>query len=183
MAHDFTTGAPLPRLGAAVLLIAGLTAAPLVAHAQNLVQDPNFANGFNDYVDVCCDVTTMPGPNGNEAVLPGGSNLSQLIPTTPESLYLISFMASFTGPGTYTASFGDVTFTENPNQPGMFSFSATATQGSTLLNFATTTDSNTEFLSNLDVEAAPAPVPGDGALSVCVLLGVLAIRRLRGSLA
>jgi hypothetical protein len=47
----------------------------------------------------------MPTDNGEVAVLPGGSTISQIIPTSPATLYLVSFLASFTGPGTYTATY------------------------------------------------------------------------------
>ncbi len=151
------------------------------AQAQNLVQDPNFTNGFNAYTNVCCDVTTIPGDKGATAVLPGGSMLSQIIPTSAESLYLVSFMASFTGPGTYTASFGNFTFQEDYTKPGLFSFTAPATGSDTTLTFATSGDSNTEYLSNLGVElqGAPAPTPGTGILSFCVMAAALGVHRLR----
>jgi hypothetical protein len=169
---------------AGLLIAAGLMAVPDLAQAQNLVQDPNFTNGFNAYTNVCCNVTTMPGEKGSVAVLPAGSTISQIIPTSAETLYIVSFMASFTGPGFYTASFGDVTFQEDYTKPGLFSFTAPAFGSNTTLTFATNSDSSTEYLSNLDVQAegAPAPTPGTGILSFCALVAAVAIHRRRGAL-
>jgi hypothetical protein len=166
---------------ASLLIAAGLMAASDRAQAQNLVQDPNFTNGFNAYTNVCCNVTTIPGDKGSIAVLPGGSTLSQLIPTSADSLYLVSFFANFSGPGTYIANFGNVTFQEDATKPGLFSFTATASGSSTALNFFTSGNSNTEFLSNLDVElqGAPAPVPGTGIVSFCAIFAALALHRVR----
>jgi hypothetical protein len=169
---------------ACLLIAAGLMAVPDLAQAQNLVQDPNFTNGFNAYTNVCCNVTTMPGEKGAVAVLPAGSTISQIIPTSAETMYIVSFMASFTGPGFYTASFGDVTYQEDYTKPGLFSFTAPAFGSNTTLTIATNSDSSTEYLSNLDVQAegAPAPTPGTGILSFCALVAAVAIHRRRGAL-
>ena len=59
----------------------------------------------------------------------------------------------------------------------------TATGTSTDLVFTAVTGA--EGLTALDVEAAPAPMPGSGAASIVVLLSVLAfgaIRKRRGAL-
>jgi hypothetical protein len=155
----------------AMAIIFGVSAS---AQAQNLVQDPNFTNGFADYTNVCCDVTTMPGQNGNIAVLPGGSTISQVIPTTPSSIYVISFVASFTGPGSYKAYFGDNSLYEPYTTPGMFAFSAPATGNNTTLSFITDTSGGTEYLSNLDVQpaGAPTPVPGAGLWSLALIVAL-----------
>ena len=167
---------------ALAILLGVAVAAP--ARAQNLVTDPNFIKGFNAYTNVCCNVTTMLVGDSRVAVLPGGSTFSQVIATSSVTSYLVSFVASFTGPGTYTASFGNTVFHEDPTLPGTFSFVAPGLDTSSTLTFSTTGDSSTEYLSNLDVEAQPAPLPAPGAgiLSFGMLLAGLAARRLRSRL-
>ena len=156
----------------------GLVASPDRAQAQNLVQNPDFTNGFTDYT-VCCNVTTMPDGNGGiEAVLPLGSTLTQAIATTPNTTYMISFIAAFTNSGTYTASFGNGSLIERPTSAigaATYTFTGLATSATTNLMFTTGDNNGTEYLSFLDVgpQGAPAPLPGAGLPSIAVALIVL----------
>jgi hypothetical protein len=174
---------------AASLAVTGsfITIDPAVA--QNLVTNPNFDNGLDGYTSTgFVGVYTYYG--SNNALLCDSAcgyttlaTLTQSIATTPGQSYLVSFLASFY-PGTYTASFGTGSFTHQGTSQDIqtafpFSFTGTATGTSTDLTF---TSDGATALDNLDVESAPAPVPGSGALSVVAGLGALgglAVRRSR----
>ncbi|HEX4507839.1 MAG TPA: hypothetical protein VH722_19085 [Alphaproteobacteria bacterium] len=181
---------------------AGL-AVPRPALAQNLVQDPNFFNGLADYQTVgdvqAFDLPYAPQPPGgysdsnpNVAVLygPGGGGdvpamVTQSIATVPNAVYLVTFAINF-DPGitdSLLASFGTGSFSLNPTvEPdglATYSFTGKATATATDLTF--TADSGAMLVTELDVEAGPAPVTGGGILSFACLLAGLAFRQMRRS--
>jgi hypothetical protein len=174
---------------AASFVVMGWFVAAGPAFAQNLVTNPNFDNGLNGYTSTgFVGVYTYYG--SNNALLCDSAcgyttlaTLTQSIATTPGQSYLVSFLASFY-PGTYTASFGTGSFTHQGTSQDIqtafpFSFTGTATGTSTDLTF---TSDGATALDNLDVESAPAPIPGGGGLSVIAGLGGLgwlAVRRAR----
>jgi hypothetical protein len=106
------------------------------------------------------------------AVLPLGSTLTRAIATAPDSQYLVSLVASFTGSGSYMGSFGTGSLTEDYTMPGTFSFTGFATGTSTNLTFRTGDNNGSEYPANLDgqLESAPAPTPGARLLSACLVL-------------
>jgi hypothetical protein len=188
---------------ATVIVFAGF-AGPRQALAQNLVQDPNFFNGLADYQTtgevVSLNVSFGPTPpNGgdgtNTAVLygpgvegpngvgDGPATVSQAIATVPNTVYLVTFSVNFDPDTTdaLIASFGNGTFPLNPTvEPSglaTYSFTGRATGTSTELAFAT--DDGADLITELEVEAGPAPVTGGGVLSFGAILAGLAIRRMR----
>ena len=170
-------------LTALVLLMGALHS----AHAQNLVQNPNFTDGFNGYTvtgtnnRLDTQYTDAAGDSLFTVVLVAPASLSQTIATTPGVTYMVSFLGIF-DPGAYTYTFGTGSLTLNGSsgcctygQP--FTFTGTATGTSTILNF--TANGGAEGFTSLDVEAAPAPLPGAGALSLIVGLAFLAVGAMR----
>jgi hypothetical protein len=184
------TRASLRAAALAVALgIAGWLGAAGSASAQNLVTNPNFDSGLDGY-----SANGFVGVYGyyspTNALLCASScgystlaTLTQSIVTTPGTSYMVSFLASFY-PGNYTASFGTGSFSHQGTSQDIttafpFSFTGTATGTSTDLTF---TSDGAIALDNLDVESAPAPIPGGGGLSVIAGLGGLgwlAVRRAR----
>lgn len=168
----------------ALVAVAGSVVSLDRAQAQNLVQNPDFTTGFT-YYTVCCNVTTQPDGNGGViAILPLGSTLSQAIATTPNSTYIVSFIASFTNSGTYTATFGNGSLIERPTSatnPATFTFSGLATSATTSLTFTTGDNNGIEHLSNLDVglQGAPAPTLGAGFPSIAAALIALSWTSIR----
>jgi len=162
------------RVGVAMLLgLLGPALMPHSAGAQNLVQNPNFTDGLNGYT-ACCNVTTSSDFGGvTAAILPAGSTLTQSIATTPDTLYTISFLATF-NPGFYSVTFGSGSFSHLGGEGeccafSPFSFTGTATGTTTDLTFFDNADTQGERLTGLDVEGppgAPAPVAGAGGLSL-----------------
>ena len=175
-----------PVTVAAVLAVIASVFAALSASAQHLGSNPTFDNQLTGYTTTgFVGVYTYYGTNN--ALLCDTScgyttlaTLTQAIATTPGQSYLVSFLASFY-PGTYTATFGTGSFshqgaTQAIGTPYAFSFTGTATGTVTDLTF---TSDGATALDNLDVEAAPAPLPGGGQLSILAALGWFAIRRRR----
>jgi hypothetical protein len=156
------------------------------AHAQNLVQNPDFANELNGYT-VSGEGTPTFASYGdadsnlhNTVVFNEGISITQSIQTTPGVFYMISFLGA-SEPGSYITTFGDGSLTSAGDAacctltPSMFFGKASGT--STDLTF--TAASGTEAITALDVEAAPAPVTGAGILSFCVAFAGLAFHRMR----
>ena len=170
---------------ALALSAVGFLAAPS-AQAQNLVQNPNFLNGLSGYQSLGTpfNIQTTQNPNFNLAVLAPGSILTQSIQTNIGVNYLISFYTSFANTAMFHdqlfASFGDGGVTldsQSGATAGLYSFSATATDTTSTLRFGEGTG-GVNLLTALDVEAAPAPVPGAGMLSaIAALAGLLGIGR------
>jgi hypothetical protein len=177
-------------LAAAITLATAFVSLQL-AQAQNLVQNPSFADGGGSFIGYSTNATSLGYFNGNYAAnLSAGDYLTQTIATTPDATYIISFMATFegSGPADYNVSFGSGSLdytnaTGCCNQLAPFSFSATATGATTDLTF-TNAQSPPESITALDVEAAPAPLPGAGAPSLfaaLLALTVAGLRRVRGA--
>ena len=171
------------------------------SHAQNLVQNPDFFNGLTDYTTTATSdqnvfATTFPGgptnPDGGTNAAEGMLSeagapavISQSLTTTPGAIYLVTF-AYAVEPGTtdaLTVTFGNQTrtltsSTSDGNTPfDILSFTATATSPNTPLTFTGT--EGAFAVSELDVEAAPAPVAGGGAVSFCLIAAGFAIRQFR----
>jgi hypothetical protein len=155
--------------------------APCTAQAQNLVQNPLFVDGLNGYQSTGSMIITQTTqtPGVSIAILFPGSLLTQAIQTNINATYLVKFFTSFVNPGTQDdvlfASFGNNGIrldSAKGDVPGVFSFTATATDSQSILRF--NEGSGLTVITALDVEAAPAPVPGAGGLSFLAGLGVLA---------
>jgi hypothetical protein len=151
------------------------------AQAQNLVQNPVFFDGLNGYESTGSLITTPATmtPGVNIAILAPGSILTQSIQTNINATYLVKFFTAIINPQTMRdvlfASFGDSAITidsANGDMNSLYSFTATATGSNSTLRFAE--DSGFTGITGLDVEAAPAPVPGAGGLSFLVGLAALA---------
>ncbi len=188
---------------AACILAAGMIAAPR-AQAQNLVLDPNFFQAFQFYQTTglvqAINVPFGPTPpqqggtNSAELIGPGGpgspstsATVTQSITTTPNSTYMVTFAITL-DPNTvdgFTATFGDGTkmLTQSPsNGQGfdLFTFTGNSSARGTTTDLTFTVDSGAVVISELDVEAGPAPVTGGGLLSAGVaILGFAAQRRRR----
>lgn len=157
--------------------MAALAAAALLsqpAHAQNLVENPDFSEGNGSFDGYTTNANSFAYiDNMYLAVLDPGDFLTQSIATTPGVTYLTSFVATFPGqtPGTFTTSFGPGNLTYS-NATGCctltpFSFSSSPDGSSTDLTF-TNDGPASEYVGQLDVEAAPAPIPGAGASSLAI---------------
>jgi hypothetical protein len=176
----------LSLAAACTLTLAAAFGAAPGARAQNLVQDPNFANGFQNYTLSGTGGSTnglFSDSNGNSlqtAVLYAPESLSQTITTTPGASYMISFLATF-DPGIYTYNFGSGILTLDGSTGcctlRQFSFTGIASGKTTDLIFSAS--QGAEAFTSLDVEAAPAPLPGSGALSVMAALTALAFGAIR----
>jgi hypothetical protein len=171
------------------------------AHAQNLVQNPDFFNGLSGYAT--SGNVTAANFGGGPTTTPGGTNvgegdgptpgnatadaiINQTLTTTANTTYLVTFSYAVQ-PGitdSMTASFGNTsqTFTSSKCDGSTCldkaSFSATSGKGTT----TTLTFDGTEgafLVSELDVQAGPAPVTGGGILSFGVVIAGLAARHMR----
>jgi hypothetical protein len=148
------------------LTVAALAAAALLsqpAHAQNLVENPDFSEGNGSFDGYTTNANSFAYiDNMYLAVLDPGDFLTQSIATTPGVTYLTSFVATSFGPGnlTYSNATGCCTLTP-------FSFSSSPDGSSTDLTF-TNDGPASEYVGQLDVEAAPAPIPGAGASSLAI---------------
>jgi hypothetical protein len=163
--------------------------APRTAQAQNLVQNPLFVDGLNGYQSTgsMINTQTTQTPGVSIAILFPGSLLTQAIQTDINATYLVKFFTSFVNPGSMRdvlfASFGNNGITldsGNGDVSGIFSFTATATDSQSILRF--NEGAGLTVITALDVEAAPAPLPGAGGLSFLAGLAALAgvaIRRRR----
>jgi len=175
-------------LTAAAVAVAALLASIQPASAQNLVQNPDFSANNGSFDGYTTNAQSFGFFEGTYAANLGTGNfLSQTITTIPETTYLVTFLATFGGqsPASFTASFGTGSLTYS-NATGCcsfapFSFTATATGKSEDLLF-TVGEGGNEFITDLSVEAAPAPIPGTGAPSLLLgffILSAAAIQKLR----
>jgi hypothetical protein len=170
-------------------IVVGVVFAPQSAQAQNLVQNPLFVDALSGYQSLgsMINTQTTQTPGVSIAILFPGSVLTQSIGTTIGTQYMVSFFTSFANPTSQHdvlfASFGDGGITLDSAQGatnGVFRFSATATDTTSVLRFAEGPGVN--VLTALDVQAGPAPIPGAGGLSCLTGLAALAgvaIRRRR----
>jgi hypothetical protein len=173
------------------LVLAALAAVPGQASAgANLVQNGGFETGDlsswtevgnTGYAAVGCggapagDCQAFFGPVGS----PGG--ISQSLATTAGGMYAISFIFNSDGgtPGAFEVDFGGQTLLNMANPPAAgnqsFSFDATATTASTVLQFQFQDD--TGFLSLDAVQVSSVPEPSSLVLMGAGLLGLAAARR------
>jgi hypothetical protein len=191
-------GAVIAALFTAVLI------SPPRAEAQNLVQNPDFFNGLTGYTtsaDTFQNVNATDFPGGPTNPTAGGTNaavgivstagddatIAQSLTTAPNTLYMVTFAYAI-DPSTadsFTVAFGNAhhtytTSTSDGSNPfEVVTFMARSGTGrSTTLTFD---GSEGGFaVSELDVEAAPAPVCGGGIASASVMLAGWAVRRRRG---
>jgi len=154
---------------ALVAVFAGSVFAPRAAHAQNLVQNPVFVDGTNGY-SVTGMITVMPtqNPNFYLAKLFPGALITQTVNTNPDTLYTVSFFAAFTPTNNllniYFGNGGSLQLSSAAGSTnGIYSFSALSSGDSSVLGFSE--GGGVNLISALDVEAAPTPLPGSGALS------------------
>ncbi len=189
---------PLTRL-AAVGAFAALLAQPQSAAAQNLVLDPNFGKGLDDYsTSYNATPTTMNGMTGVDLFDPnGGSAYVEQYPLSSAysagTTYIFTFLAAALNsdaPTELIASFGpncvgdceNTDFDQTTSNTGLtqYSFSATAQDSGSVSYLYVETDGGAgAFVTGLDLEAAPAPIPGGGLLSFGVLLAGLAVHGVR----
>ena len=171
-------------IGCAALALAAFSAAPRYARAQNLVQNPDFFDGLTDYTTTADSEENVFSTDfgGGPTNPTGGTNaaegdvstspavISQSLTTTPNTLYLVTF-AYAVDPDTndsFTVAFGNqtrtfTTSTSNGSTPfDVISFTATSSSADSTLTFTGT--EGAFAVSELDVEAGPAPVAGGGAL-------------------
>ena len=178
--------APLAMLGA----LAVMFTAAQPAQAQNLVQDPNFSAGLTYYQSPYGDSfdatpTIYDGMTGVElsGSATGYVHQTPVVGYTSGVTYLFTLLAAAIDsnqPSTIYFGFGPTcacqnsTFDQNTALT-QFSVSGTAdsSSGSYLYIEASGGDA---FVTGLDFEAAPAPIPGAGILSFAVLLAGLAMR-------
>ena len=168
-----------------LIFLLGLAGMAMPAYAQNLVQNPNFANGLTGYTTTGATNVTPVGPT-NVAFFPSaGDSISQSIATSPGTLYMVSFLAAF-DPGiadTALASFGSGSLPFSfvaqgaTGQTASYSFTGTADGSTTAFSFVNQTGES--YITNLDVEAAPAPVVGGGSASVLFGSGLLMLALIR----
>ena len=187
-------------VAAAMVLV---VAVPHRADAQNLVQNPDFFNGLTGYtssgsvfatsfVGGPANTQNPQGTNSAEGDGPGAADtsvpavLTQALTTTPNTTYLVTFSYALE-PGindSLTVSFGNSseTFTTSKSDGSTpfdtVSFLAKSnSRGTTDLTFTAT--EGAFAVSELDVEAGPAPVTGGGILSFGIVIAGLAARRIR----
>jgi len=185
----------------AALVLGAFSAASRHAQAQNLVQNPNFFNGLTDYTttadsDENVFASSFPGGPTNPAE--GGTNaaegdvsdttpavISQSLTTMPNTLYLVTFAYAVdpSSADSLTVTFGNQTKTfttsiSNGSTPfDVVSFTATSSSADSTLTFTGT--EGAFAVSELDVEAGPAPVAGGGALSFALIAAGFAGRQFR----
>jgi hypothetical protein len=184
----------------AALVLGAFSAAPRHAQAQNLVQNPNFFDGLTDYTttadsDENVFASSFSGGPTNPAE--GGTNaaegdvsgapavISQSLTTTTNTLYLVTF-AYAVDPETadsFTVTFGNQTRTyttsvsDGSSPFDVVSFTAKSSSPASVLTFTGT--EGAFAVSELDVEAGPAPVAGGGTLSFGLIAAGFAGRHFR----
>jgi hypothetical protein len=192
----------LCRCIASAALAAGALLTASFAQAQNLVQNPDFFDGLTGYATTAdsdqnviarnfLGGPTSPTEDGNNSAegflseTGAPSMISQSLTTTPGTIYLVTF-AYAVEPGltdSFTATFGNQTrtFTSSVSDGDtpfdIASFTARSTSAKTALTFTGT--EGAFAVSDLDVEAGPAPVTGGGVLSFCLIAAGLAVRHFR----
>jgi hypothetical protein len=159
------------------------------AHAQNLVQNPDFSEGDGSFDGYNTNANSFAYfDNMYLAVLDPGDFLTQSIATTPGVTYVASFVATFPGqtPGTFTTAFGpgNLTYSNATGCCSLTPFSFTSNPDGSNTNLTFTNDGPaSEYVGQLDVEAAPAPIPGAGASSLAIgalgLAGAMIMKRRR----
>ena len=182
----------LPLLVGSAVVLAGLATLPERASALgvNLVQNGGFETGdLGGWTEVgntgYGGVTCGGAPEGDcEAFFgPIGSlgGISQDIATTAGGEYAISFVFNSDGgtPGAFEVDFGSQTLLSLANPPAAgdqtFTFDASATEASTLLQIQFQDDSGFMFLD--DVRVSAVPEPASVVLMGLGLLGLAASRR------
>jgi len=188
-------------LVAAALTLGAFSATLRHAQAQNLVQNPNFFDGLTDYTTTADSddnvfANTFSGgptnPTGGTNSVEGAVStpgvpavISQSLTTTPDTIYLVTFAYAVEPDVTdsFTVTFGNQTKTYTSSTSDgetpfdVISFTATSTSANSALTFTGT--EGAFAVSELDVEAGPAPVAGGGALSFCLIAAGFAVRHFR----
>ncbi len=184
-----------PRL--AVIIALGAFSMPMSsASAQNLVEDPNFVDGL-EYYQYNNNATPTTMANGINGVDLGPNALVEQYPLTSAytagTTYIFTFMAAAlnaSDPTTLIASFGpncigdceDAVFQQTTSNTALTQYSFTATgqdPASESYLYVETSGDGSAFVTGLDLEAAPAPIPGGGVLSLGALLAGLAFHAIR----
>ena len=176
------------RSGVATLVFAVL-ALYGQARAQNLVSNPNFGNGRIGFSGASVQAATYQGMTAAFISQQNGYIQRYPLATTPGVSYIFTFLAaavssqvSFTADlGPTTQSLGYATLFEPAGLSSVFTrYTVTGTVTSNQTYAFVQTDSPSGlYITDFDVEPAPAPTIGGGLLSVFALAGGLAFRRLR----
>jgi hypothetical protein len=192
---------------ALVIAAAALFAVGEPAKAQNLVSDPYFANGVpeNGYTDSSGNTYYASGAtagtfDGVTGLFLSGSEYGyfEIAPLAAYNSngvnYALTFLAAAVNPDTYSpvyAQFGSTTdngscgggcaaLTQSLNSTALTQLSLTgtsATGGGYL--YVQGYGGGDVFVTDLNFEPAPAPLPGAGLLSLGALVAGLAFHRLR----
>jgi len=183
------------RSGAALLVsaFAVLTAGALPgqARAQNIVSNPDFANGLLGFSGASVQAATYQGMTA--ALITQQNGYIQRFPltTTPGVTYLFTFLAAavsdqvsfiaYLGPSQGQSGYEQLFVPAGIS--GVFTrytLTGTLTDSETYALVQTASPGGL-YVTDFDVEPAPAPTPtiGGGALSVLAMLAGLAIRRRR----
>jgi hypothetical protein len=183
---------PAPLFKAAFALLCCLSFCG-AARAQNLVQNPDFANGLQGYISTGATAATFLGQTA-AFISPKYGNIQATVPTTTGVDYIFTFLAASLTPASPTSFFG--VFTVNGQDEifqqatgtgyTQFSLSGAATGASTMV-LVQTNDAGGLYLTSLDVqtapgtglESAPAPAMGAGMMSFCALVFAVRIHRKR----
>jgi hypothetical protein len=184
---------------AAVGVFAALLAQPQSAAGQNLVQDPNFGNGLDDYSpNYNATPTTMNGMTGVDLFDPnGGAAYVEQYPLSSAysagTTYIFTFLAAAlnsAAPTELIASFGpncvgdceNTSLDQTISNTGLtqYTFSATAQDSGSVSYLYVETDGGAgAFVTGLDLEPAPAPIPGGGLMSFGALAAGLTVYGVR----
>jgi hypothetical protein len=188
-------------LSAMLVAVSVMFAAAQPARAQNLVQDPNFSAGLTYYQNPYgfssgATATTNNGMTG--VTLTGGSAYGYveqypIVGYTSGVTYIFTFLAAAIKPdqpATIYAGFDPSCSTDGCNSDAslaqttssttltQFTVTGTATNSSGSYFYIEADGGGDAFVTGLNFEAAPAPVPGAGIMSFVFLLAGLATRRI-----
>jgi MYXO-CTERM domain-containing protein len=178
------------RSGAAALVsVFAALALPGQVRAQNIVSNPDFANGLLGFSGASVQAATYQGMTA--AFISQQSGYIQRYPlaTTPGVNYMFTFLAaavssqvSFTadlGPTTQGAGYASLFAPAGLSSVfTRYTITGTVTSDQTYA-FVQTDSPGGLYITDFDVEPAPAPTIGGGALSLFAMAGGLAIRRRR----
>ena len=177
---------PAAPLAVAMMIAFGLSLQAGPARAQNLVQNPNFADGLTGYSGYGVTTTTYNGQTA--AYIVGFANYVETFatPTVPGQEYIFTFLAAAQDPQVATSlvgvfgTQGQPEIFETLTSTGFNQFTLTGTANSTnTLALVQSLGDGGFYVTSFDVEPAPAPVTGGGIASLCVGLVGLGVHRAR----